>query len=186
MPKFQQGECLRDHAVLQDLLAEAEASADVFHGFLARIGLAHTLLMVGQYGEARVFAREAVEAASGLGPFLEPWAVAPLAQAALAAGDVAAATEANDAVWQKMMAAPGTGHRQRRTDGGAGIRPRRSRRGQAVGGRCGLRDDRLAPGEGPDDTRPRSDRPGRSGSGEMRCARSAYGCSRYPGLSGRP
>ena len=92
--------------LLQDLLAEAEESADVFHGFLARIGLAHTLLVVGRYGEARVFAREAVEAASGLGPFLEPWAVAPLAQAELAAGHEAAATEANDAVGQKMMARP--------------------------------------------------------------------------------
>ena len=88
--------------------------------------------------------------------------------------------------WGKDDGPPGTSHRQRRTDGGGGIRPRRSQRGQAVGGRCGLRDDRLAPGEGPDDTRPRSDRPGRSRSGEMRCARSSYGCSRYPGLSDRP
>ena len=86
------------------------------------------LIAIGwPYSEARVLAAEAAEMAPGLGPFLEPWAVAPLAQAALASGDVAAATEANNAVWQKMTARPARiGHCQRRTDGGAGIRPRRS------------------------------------------------------------
>jgi DNA-binding CsgD family transcriptional regulator len=104
IPLFQRGEVVSGLAILRDLLAEADADADLFHGLLARLGLAHTLLLVGQYSEARLIAAEAVEMAPGLGPFLEPWAVAPLAQAALASGDMNAATEANKAVWQKMTA----------------------------------------------------------------------------------
>lgn len=103
---FQRGEVSTALALIQDLLAEADAEADVFHGLLARICLAHLLLMVGRYGEARILALEAAEAAPSLGPFMEPWAVAPLARAELAAGDLAAATEANDVVWQKMTTRP--------------------------------------------------------------------------------
>jgi DNA-binding CsgD family transcriptional regulator len=103
---FQRGEVSLGLALIRGLLTEADAAADAFHSFLARIGLAHSLLLVGRYSEARVLADEAVELAPNLGPFLEPWAVAPLAQAALGAGDLAAATEANDVVWQKMTARP--------------------------------------------------------------------------------
>ena len=103
---FQRGEPAKAVRVLRDLLAEADASADVYHGLLARIGLAHAMLQLGHLAEARTLAREAVEAASGLGPFMEMWALAPLAQAALAAGDLAAAAEATDAAWQRVMSEP--------------------------------------------------------------------------------
>ena len=64
------------------------------------------MLQLGHITEARTLARDAVEAASGLGPYVEMWALAPLAQAALAAGDLAAAAEATDAAWQRVMAQP--------------------------------------------------------------------------------
>ena len=91
---FQRDEPAEAVRVLRDLLAEADASADLFHGLLARIGLAHAMLQLGHITDARTLARDSVEAASGLGPFVEPWALAPLAQAALAAGDLAAAADA--------------------------------------------------------------------------------------------
>ena len=103
---FQRGEPAEAVRLLRDLLAEADASADLFHGLLARIGLAHAMLQLGHITDARTLARNSVEAASGLGPFVEPWALAPLAQAALAAGDLAAAAEATDAAWQRVMSEP--------------------------------------------------------------------------------
>ena len=104
--RFQRGELAEAVPVLRDLLAEADAAADVYHGFCARIGLAHAMLQLGQITEARTLAREAVEAASGLGPFMELWALAPLAQTAIAAGDFAEAAEATDAAWQRVMSEP--------------------------------------------------------------------------------
>jgi hypothetical protein len=144
--RFQRGEVSAGLSILQDLLAEADADADVAHGFLARVGLGHTLLLVGRYSEARILAAEAAEMAPGLGPFLEPWAVAPMAPE-------------DDGGPARI------GHCQRRTDGGAGIRTRRFERGKALGGRGCLVDDGLAPGEGIDNPCPRRARPGRSGTG---------------------
>ncbi len=103
---FQRGEPAEAVRVLRDLLAEADASADLFHGLLARIGLAHAMRELGHITDARTLARDSVEAASGLGPFVELWALAPLAQAALAAGDLAEAGEATDAAWQRVMSEP--------------------------------------------------------------------------------
>ena len=45
MAGFQRGDVADGVEVLRDLLAAADASADVFHGLLARIGLAHALLV---------------------------------------------------------------------------------------------------------------------------------------------
>ncbi len=103
---FQRGELTVAFKVLRDLLAEADATKDVFHGFVARVALAHASLSLGDITEARRLAQEAVEAASGLGPYVEMWALAPLAQAALAAGDLTAAAEATDIAWQRVMAHP--------------------------------------------------------------------------------
>jgi len=71
---------------------------------MSRIALAHTLTSSGEIAEARVRANEAVEAAAGLGPFMEIWAYAPVAQAALAAGDLSAAIEASSVAWERTMA----------------------------------------------------------------------------------
>lgn len=106
MVRFQRGDVADGVEVLRDLLAAADASADVFHGLLARIGLAHALLMLGKYGDARAFAQEAVDVAPDLGPFLVLWAYAPLAQAALLDGDIATAAAATDVVRQWMTANP--------------------------------------------------------------------------------
>ena len=48
IPLFQRGEVVSGLAILRDLFAEADADADLFHGLLARLGLAHTLLLVGR------------------------------------------------------------------------------------------------------------------------------------------
>jgi DNA-binding CsgD family transcriptional regulator len=53
-----------------------------------------------------VFAEEAAERATRLGDFVQLWAYAPLAQAALAAGDLAAAAEAGDAAVRMTMEHP--------------------------------------------------------------------------------
>ena len=104
--RFQRGDVTEAVAVLRDLVVEADAANDVFHGLLARIALAHGRLTLGHYAEARNGSAEAVELGSVLGPFVEMWALAPLAQAALAMGDIAAATEATDVAWQRVMAQP--------------------------------------------------------------------------------
>ncbi len=106
MVRFQRGDVADGVEVLRDLLSAADASADVFHGLLARIGLAHALLILGKYGDARAFAQEAVDVAPDLGPFLVLWAYAPLAQAALLDGDIATAAETTDVVRQWMTANP--------------------------------------------------------------------------------
>jgi predicted ATPase/class 3 adenylate cyclase/DNA-binding CsgD family transcriptional regulator len=103
---FQRGHLTEAVAVLSDLVVEADAAGDVFHGLLARIALAHGMLNRGDIAEARKLSAEAVELGSVLGPFVEMWALAPLAQAALGMGDVAAATEATDVAWQRVMAQP--------------------------------------------------------------------------------
>ncbi|HEV7853223.1 MAG TPA: LuxR family transcriptional regulator [Mycobacterium sp.] len=103
---FQRGDVTEAVAVLSDLIVEADAAGDVFHGLLPRIALAHAMLNRGDMAEARQLSAEAVELGSVLGPFVEMWALAPLAQAALGMGDVAAATEAADVAWQRVMAQP--------------------------------------------------------------------------------
>ena len=103
---FQRGDVTEALSVLTGLVVEADAAKDVFHGLLARIALAHGMLIRGDAAEARKLSAEAVEMGSVLGPFVEMWALAPSAQAALAMGDVVAATEANDVAWQRVMAQP--------------------------------------------------------------------------------
>jgi DNA-binding CsgD family transcriptional regulator len=103
---FQRGKVARAVEVLRDLRAEADAVGDLTHGLMCRIALAHTLTSLGKIAEARGQANEAVEAAAGLGPFIEIWAYAPVAQAALAAGDLSAAVEASNVAWERTMAQP--------------------------------------------------------------------------------
>jgi predicted ATPase/DNA-binding NarL/FixJ family response regulator len=103
---FQRGDLNRAFEVLGELMADADEADDAFHQLLARIALAHGHLAIGETAEARALAEEAVERASGLGPFVEMWALAPLAQAALAQGDLATAAEAVDIVQQRIDEQP--------------------------------------------------------------------------------
>ncbi|KUH80956.1 transcriptional regulator [Mycobacterium sp. GA-1999] len=108
MASFQQGDPDRSSAELQSILVEADASGDVIHGFLARIGLGHLQVIRGDIAGGRARAEEAVAATPRLGPYLEPWAYAPLALAAFAEGDLVAAAEACELAWQRISAQPET------------------------------------------------------------------------------
>ncbi|WP_396836145.1 LuxR C-terminal-related transcriptional regulator [Mycobacterium sp. ITM-2016-00318] len=106
---FQRGELALAFEVLGELLAEADATDDAFYSLLTRIALAHGHMEIGETAESRRLAEEAVEYGSGLGPFVEMWALAPLARAALAQGDITAAVEVNDIVAQRMSEHPELG-----------------------------------------------------------------------------
>jgi predicted ATPase/DNA-binding CsgD family transcriptional regulator len=108
MASYQQGKLDEGIERLRALLDEAEAYGDVMHALLARIGLAHAYVWTGDPATGRRQAEAAIEAASALGPFLEPWAYAPLAFAALAAGDLTAAAEACECAWRRISAQPET------------------------------------------------------------------------------
>jgi predicted ATPase/class 3 adenylate cyclase/DNA-binding CsgD family transcriptional regulator len=105
---FQEGDFGEAHPMLRAILAEADASGDVIHGFIARTALAHVLVLTGDITGARTHAEAALEVTPQLGPYLETWASAPLAMAALAAGDLTAAAEVCDLVWQRLSAQPKT------------------------------------------------------------------------------
>jgi tetratricopeptide (TPR) repeat protein len=105
---FQQGDFDEAIPVLRAVLAEADAFGDVINGFVARIGLAHVLVLTGDIAGARMHAESALEATPQLGSYLEIWGSAPLATAALAAGDLTAAAEVCDLVWQRLSAQPKT------------------------------------------------------------------------------
>nr|WP_174814783.1 AAA family ATPase [Mycolicibacterium agri] len=104
--RFERGAVGEAAALLRELLSDADASSDMFHSFICRVGLGNALLLMGQYDEARVFAQQAVDAAPELGPFLALWAYAPLARVALMQGDMVAAAAANDVVLQQIAAQP--------------------------------------------------------------------------------
>ena len=103
---FQRGDIANAVEILRSILEEADAAGDVMHGFVCHIAFAHALIGIGQTAEALTHAQQAVEAAAGLGPFMELWAYAPLAQAALASGDVNAASRACDVAWEPTVAQP--------------------------------------------------------------------------------
>nr|CRL74416.1 regulatory protein LuxR [Mycolicibacterium malmesburyense] len=108
MASFQFGDLKEGTALLHALVTEADAAGDLIHGYLARIGLAHAYVWLGDPATGRRHAEAAIEAACTLGTFLEPWAYAPLAFAVLAEGDLKAAAEACDWAWQRMNAQPET------------------------------------------------------------------------------
>jgi DNA-binding CsgD family transcriptional regulator len=106
---FQRGDLAQSFAVLGEVKAEAAAAEDSFHELLPRIALSYLSLFRGDPAEARKLSQEAVEFASGLGPFVEMWALAPLAQAALAQGDISAAEKAIAIVRQRIIEQPELG-----------------------------------------------------------------------------
>ncbi|MGE2720807.1 helix-turn-helix transcriptional regulator [Mycolicibacterium celeriflavum] len=108
MSVYQMGDLKEGTSLLHALLTEADASGDVLHGYLARIGLGHAYVWLGDPATGRSYAEAAIETASTLGPHLEPWAYAPYAFAVLAEGDVKAAADACDWAWQRINAQPET------------------------------------------------------------------------------
>ena len=103
---FQRGELAQAFDTLRALKMEADEAGDAWHQLLADIALAHGCLTIGEAAEARSLSEQAVEHAATLGPFVEMWALAPLAQAALAEGDIAAAIQANDVARQRILEQP--------------------------------------------------------------------------------
>jgi predicted ATPase/class 3 adenylate cyclase/DNA-binding NarL/FixJ family response regulator len=101
-----QGEPAAAAAQFRKLVAEAEASHDPFGQFAALSHLAHTLAYQGDTDAARTAAATAAELGAEFGGFPEGVGYAPLARAALASGDVAAATEAGEVARQRMSAHP--------------------------------------------------------------------------------
>jgi predicted ATPase/class 3 adenylate cyclase/DNA-binding CsgD family transcriptional regulator len=101
-----QGEPVAGAAQFRKLAAEAEAAHDPFGQFAALSHLAHTLAYHGDTDAARAAAATAAELGAEFGGFPEGIGYAPLARAALASGDVAAATEAGEVARQRMSAHP--------------------------------------------------------------------------------
>jgi tetratricopeptide (TPR) repeat protein len=100
-----QGELTAAAAQFRALVAEAEAAHDPLGQVAVQSHLGHTLAYVGDTIGARA-AATAAAASAEFGGFLEGVGYAPLAREALAAGDVAAATEAGEVARQRLSAHP--------------------------------------------------------------------------------
>jgi predicted ATPase len=101
-----QGEFAEAAAQFRELVAEAEAAHDPLGQLAALSHLSHTLTYQGDTDGARTAATAAAELGAEFGGFLEGVGYGPLARAALAAGDVAAATEASEVARQRLSAHP--------------------------------------------------------------------------------
>jgi DNA-binding CsgD family transcriptional regulator len=104
--QMMQGELADASRTFRELVAEAEAANDPLAQIAALSHLAHTLAYMGDLDGARSAATTAAELGVEFGGFFEGLGYAPLARAALAAGDVAAAAEASDAARQRLGAHP--------------------------------------------------------------------------------
>jgi predicted ATPase/class 3 adenylate cyclase/DNA-binding CsgD family transcriptional regulator len=103
---FQQGDLSGAIAIYRTIEAEAETAGDLSHVFLVRTAMANTSVVIGDTAEARRLAEEGIDMAKGLGPYMALWAYAPLAQAALAEGNLQAAADAAEAAWQWLGQQP--------------------------------------------------------------------------------
>jgi predicted ATPase/DNA-binding CsgD family transcriptional regulator len=100
------GELTAAAAQFRELVTEAQAAHDPFGQLAALSHLAHALAHLGDTTAARAAATAAAELGAEFGGFIEGAACAPLARAALAAGDVTAASEAGEVARQQMSAHP--------------------------------------------------------------------------------
>jgi DNA-binding CsgD family transcriptional regulator len=89
-----------------ELVTEAQTAHDPFGQLAALSHLAHALAHLGDTPAARAAATTAAQLGAEFGGFIEGVGYAPLARASLAAGDVAAATEASEVARQQMGAHP--------------------------------------------------------------------------------
>jgi DNA-binding CsgD family transcriptional regulator/tetratricopeptide (TPR) repeat protein len=89
-------------AQFREMAAEADSDADAIWSFSGLFNQAHALAYQGDTRAARAAADAAIEAAAELGGAYEGFRYLALSIAALAAGDVAAADEANEAAWRHI------------------------------------------------------------------------------------
>jgi predicted ATPase/class 3 adenylate cyclase/DNA-binding NarL/FixJ family response regulator len=101
-----QGEFAAAAAQFRELVAEAEAAHDPLGQLAALSHLSHTLTYQGDTSGAQAAATTAAALGAEFGGFMEGVGYGPLARAALAAGDVAAATEASEVARQRLSAHP--------------------------------------------------------------------------------
>ena len=100
------GDLVGAAAQFGELVAEAEAADDVLWRVHGLFGQGYALAYQGDTSAARAAADAAIEAAAELGGFVEGSCYAALALAALAAGDVAAASDASEVAWQRLSVQP--------------------------------------------------------------------------------
>ncbi|OBI63235.1 transcriptional regulator [Mycobacterium sp. E796] len=96
------GELVKAVEQFGEVTADADAAHDVLFRWGARLSLGLVLSFQGEVEAAAAAARASLEAASDLWPYNEGFSYAVLATAALAAGDVAAATAATEAAQQRV------------------------------------------------------------------------------------
>jgi predicted ATPase/class 3 adenylate cyclase/DNA-binding CsgD family transcriptional regulator len=100
--RLEQGDLAVAAEQFRGLLVEAEAARDPFGQLAALTHLAHTLAHSGNIDAAQETAARAAKLAGEFGGFVEGLGYSQLARAALAAGDIAAATEASEMACQRM------------------------------------------------------------------------------------
>ena len=105
-PSMQQGEFIEAVAQFRALASEAEAAHDPYGQLAALAHLSYTLAYLGDTHAAREAAAAAATLGAEFGGFVEGIGYAPLARAALAAGDVAAATDASELARQRFLEQP--------------------------------------------------------------------------------
>ncbi|HUO39073.1 MAG TPA: LuxR C-terminal-related transcriptional regulator, partial [Mycobacterium sp.] len=108
LAQWMQGDLTVAAAQLRDLLAEADAVHDLLVRRRCLPILAHIVAHRGETSAASAAANAALEDAAELGEYWEGRAYSALTVAALAAGDVTAATAAAEAAWQRISARPDT------------------------------------------------------------------------------
>jgi len=90
----------------RELVIEADAAHALIWQVNARATLGHVLAHSGQADEGRAMALEALDDAAGIGRYQEGVVYAAVAFAALAGGDVGAATDASDAARERFAGFP--------------------------------------------------------------------------------
>jgi hypothetical protein len=96
------GDVVGAEAQLRELMAEADATHALIWQVNARSGLCHVLAHRGQADEGRAVALEALDGAAEIGRYMEGVVCSALAFAALAGGDVDAATDASELTRQRL------------------------------------------------------------------------------------
>ena len=104
--RLQQGDLAAAAEQFRGLVAEAEAAHDPFGQLAALSHLAHTLAYSGDTDAARAAAASAAKLGAEFGGFMQGVGYSQLARAALAEGDVTAATEASEVARQQMGELP--------------------------------------------------------------------------------
>jgi predicted ATPase/class 3 adenylate cyclase/DNA-binding CsgD family transcriptional regulator len=103
--QFMEGDIDGAIAGFRGVIADCDADHDEFLKPISRMGLSIGLAHRGEVDAARVVADAALETPSGLDDYFQGMGHAASAAAALAAGDVSAARDAGELVWQHLSVA---------------------------------------------------------------------------------